>query len=194
MTTEVIAQSLVANQQATFGQGRIWYVKAASAALTIIAERAGTNASVRKFVNIGAGFKFSADKGDGWTYLRIVSAVNQNIEIIIGDDDVEVANAVTVNGGVNTSETPAAAASNTPQATIANGTQGALFAASLTRKRVTVFVDSTNAASCYARTVGGANNIAELQPGASVQFTASYALEVRNDSGATANFYILEES
>ena len=194
MTTEVIAQALQAGVQATFGQGRIWYLKAASAPLTIIAERQRTGANPRRFINVAAGFKFTAEPDDGWTYLRVLSAVNQNIEIIIGDDDVEVANAVTVSGGVTVQAIPASAVSDIAPVVRLNATQGALFAVNASRRRITVSADSNNAGSCYARVAGGANNIAELQPGVSQQFEATYALDVRNDTGANATFYIFEES
>lgn len=194
MTTEVIPQTLQAGVQATFGQGRIWYIKSATAALTIIAERQRSGANVRKFLNVGAGFKFTAPEGDGWTYLRVTSAVTQNIEIIIGDDDVEVANAVTVSGAVAMLESPASTVADTPAVNRATATQGVLFAANPARRRMTVFVDGGNTGSCFARVTGGANNIGELVPGLNYEFKGTYALDVRNDTGAPANFYIFEET
>jgi hypothetical protein len=195
MTTETISQALVGGQLATFGQGRVWYIKSATAALSLTCESLGSGASVRRFVNVGAGFKFVAQPGDGWTYLRVLSAVSQNIEIIIGDDDVTVANAVSVTGSVITVENPATTVADSPAVVRPNASQGVLIPANIaTRKRITIYADSQNLASCFARVAGGANNIAELQPGIGQQFAGTYALDVRNDSGAAATFYIFEEN
>lgn len=200
MTTEVLAATLTANAESTFGQGRVWYVKAATAALTIIAQKLGTGAVIRRFINVGAGFKFKAREGEvGWDYLRVTSAVNQNIEIIIGDDDVEVANAVTVTGSVVTADQPMVAVADTAAVVRLTATQGALFAANPSRRRLRVFVDSLNLPSgagvnCFLRSAGGVNNIGELVPGLSYPFDATYGLDVRNDTGNTWTFYILEES
>jgi hypothetical protein len=96
VTTEVLAIALTAGQQATAGQGRIWYLKTATGPITLTAENNGSGATIRKFINVNAGMSFKAEPGDGWTYLRITSVTTQNIELILGDDEVSVANAVSV--------------------------------------------------------------------------------------------------
>lgn len=196
MTTEVLAQALQAGVQATFGQGRVWYLKVASAPLTIIAERQRTGASPRKFINVAAGFKFTAQEGDGWTYLRVLSAVNQNIEIIVGDDDVEVANAVTVSGGVSTQDAPSAAVATPARLTVVNATAQTI-AANASRRRITIANPSDNATPgvVYVQAVAaGAGRGYPLDPGMSAEFRTTAALDVRNDSGGSVDVTQFEET
>ena len=197
MTTEVLSQSLQAGVMATFGAGRVFYVKTASAALQIIAERIGTNASIRKFVNISAGMKFKAEVGDGWTYLRVTSAVNQSVELIIGDDDVEVSNAVSVTGTAVVQDAPCTAMTDTATVTCNNAALTAVVPVNTSRRRVTLTVDPAFAPASgfvYARVAAGANNLMPLQPGVSVEFRGTYAISVRNDTGTAATVYVLEET
>lgn len=197
MTTEVLSLNLVANQQQTLGQGRIWYVKSATAALNITLETLGTGAKVRKFTNIGAGFKFTAEDGDGWTYLRIVSATNQTVEMVVGDDDVEVANAVTVSGGVAISETPSAAVADTVDTAQGSGTQ-TVIAANPARRRITIGCLSTSTNPVRVSSAGGAGRGIEVSPGTFLEFRTTAALAVRNDntsgSGGAATWYAEEET
>jgi hypothetical protein len=196
VTTEVISQSLQAGVQATFGQGRVWYIKAATAALTIIAERMGSSASVRKFINVGAGFKFTAERDDGWTYLRITSAVNQVIEIIIGDDDVEVSNAVTVTGSVAVQLTASNAVATPARQTVATGSF-VTIPANAARRRISIAnpSDNTNAGLIYVQAVGaGAGRGSPLDNGIEKAYETTSALDVRNDSGVAVDFTTFEES
>lgn len=185
---------LTAGQQSTAGQGRIWYVKSATAALTITAEKNGSANAIRKFINVGAGFKFTAEPGDGWAYLRILSASSQTIEIIIGDDDVEVANAVSVTGGVTTAELPSSALA-TPAAAV-RATGGAdTIAANAARRRITVCALSTNTGSLFLQAVAaGPGRGIELQPGIFVELRTTAAFDVRNDSGAPQTYMVTEET
>lgn len=194
MTTEVLAASLTAGQQYTFGQGRIWYVKSATSPITITAEQAGTGSKIRKFINVAAGFKFTADAGDGWTYLRVISALSQNVELVIGDDDVEVSNAVTVNGSVTTIESPATLVTDAAPVVCPTAALTAIVPINGTRRRVSLSADALNTGTVYVRTAGGANNLYPLAPGLSVEFDGTYAMSVRNDTGANATIYIFEES
>lgn len=198
MTTEVLAQALTAGVQSTFGPGRIWYVKTATSPLTIIAEKLGQGAQkIRKFINVAAGFKFVAAVDDGWTYLRVTSSVNQNIEIIIGDDDVEVSNAVTVNGSVVTTELASTAGTDTVDNAQASGTQTAI-AANTSRRRITIGVISTANNSVRVSKSGGAGRGIEIQPGTNQEFDTTDALIVRNDNtfgtAAAATWYAYEET
>lgn len=197
MTTEVLSQTITAGQQATFGQGRIFYIKTAAAALTFTAVKQGTAASIRKFIGIGAGFKFTAQPGDGWDYLRVDSASTQAIELILSDDDVEVANAVSVTGSVSTQAAPTTTATDRAPLSVSNAIQTvALFAANATRRKLRVFVDENNQDVCYAHTTGGTNRIANLQPGSVYTFDGLYGLDVERAaaSGGNCIFYIFEES
>jgi hypothetical protein len=194
VTTEVISQALSAGVQATFGQGRVWYIKAATSPLTIVAEQSRSGANVRRFINVGAGFKFSAAENDGWTYLRVTSAVSQVIEIIIGDDDVEVSNAVSVTGAVASVEVPASAFSLVNLLTIATANHSDI-AANPTRRRITFSNMSTSGGSVMIRDTGGVGNAGiELQPGTSFTLKNTVAIRLRNNSGASADIGVLEES
>ena len=194
MTTEVISQALTAGQQATFGQGRVWYLKAATAPLSIVAETSRSGANIRKFINVSAGFKFTAPEGEGWTYLRVLSGVNQNIEIIIGDDDVEVSNAVSVTGGVTIQEIPSAGlTASVADVAVPTATASAI-PANASRRRITVGALSSNTGSLRIQSTGaGASRGLELQPGTFVELKTAAAFDVRNDSGATQSYYVLEE-
>lgn len=196
MTTEVLTQQLTAGVQATFGQGRVWYIKQATGALTIIAEKLGTAASVRRFINVGAGFKFTAALGDGWDYLRITSASTQTIEIILSDDDVEVANAVSVTGTAITQENPTQSVTDRAAVSVSNAIQTVTLFAAASRRQIRVFVDEQNADVCYARTIGGSNRLANLQPGSVYTFPGVYGLNVERAaaSGGNCIFYLFEES
>jgi hypothetical protein len=194
MTTEVLTLVLTAGQQTTVGQGRLWYVKSATSSLVITAETIGSGAKIRKFTGVGAGFKFVANEGDGWTYLRITSAVSQNIELILGDDDVEVANAVSVTGAVTTISTPASGlTASAADVSVPNGSASSI-AANLSRKSLTIGALSTNAGSLRVQSVGaGANKGRELQGGTTVTYCNTGAFDVRNDSGGALSYWLEEE-
>jgi len=194
MTTEVLAQSLLAGVQATFPQGRIFYIKTASANLTLTAETIGSGAKVRKFINVSAGFKFTADPGDGWTYLRCLSLVNQAVEMVIGDDDVELANAVSVTGTVTTAILPSGTLTDAANVALPNAATTAIVAANPARRRVTIGNPSTALASFFIRAgAAGANNLLEVQPGIFVELDTTAAVAGRNDSGAALSATVLEE-
>lgn len=197
MTTEVLAQALSAAQQATFGGGRIWYLKTAIAPVTISCEKRGGSGAtqIRKFINVAAGFKFVADKGDGWTYLRMLNgATPQNIEIIIGDDDVSVSNAVSVTGAVTTVPSVGSALATPADVAIPTANKTTI-AANLSRRTITIGSLSTNTGSVRVQTAAlGAGFGLELQPGTWETFPVTSAIDVRNDSGATQTIWQLELS
>lgn len=198
MTTEVLSQAVVAATPAYFGQGRIWYLKAATSAVTIECRKSGAGSSnVRRFINVAAGFKFSADVGDGWNILVLTSALSQNIEIIVGDDDVEVANAVSVTGSVTTQAAPSSSVNTPADANIA-AAGNAVIAANLSRRSIRIGSLSTNApADGLNLRVADSNNIegVELQPGTWEKFETTAALTIRNSSATTGQFYwVFEES
>jgi len=196
MTTEVISQSLTAGQAATFGGGRIFYIKSLSGVgtLTITAENNGSSAVVRRFINVGSGFKFKAEVNKGWTLLRVTSSTSQNIEIIVGDDDVEVANAVSITGTSNVVVVPSSSVTDTADATLAALAQVSI-ASNTSRKRLTVGVLSSSAASVRVSSTGGAGRGFEIQPGQFFPFETTAALKIYNpDSVNTATYYLEEEA
>lgn len=195
MTTEVLAATLTAGQQYTFGQGRIWYLKTATSPMTVTAEQSGSSAKIRKFINVSAGFKFVAPEGDGWVFLRVLSALSQNIEMIVGDDDVSVANAVSVTGSVTTLMQPSTAIAVSAADTVIGNATALAIAANVARRRITVGSLSTNAGSVRIQSTGaGANKGLELQPGTFMELDTTAAFDVRNDSGASVTVYVFEES
>jgi hypothetical protein len=100
----------------------------------------------------------------------------------------------TIAGVASVAINPTVAAADRAPVAAANAAQSVLFAANLLRRKLRVFVDENNMGTTYARVTGGANNIANLQPGSVYTFDGLYGLDVRNDTGAVANFYIFEEA
>lgn len=194
MSARNYSQSIGAGATITLPAGRYFYVRTAVSAIDIRTE--GNPGAPVEFIGVSAGAKFGpVAEGQGWRFLKVTSATAQTVEIVISDDgDFEIASSVTVAGSVLTAEAPATTVTNSAPVTRANATQGALIAANTSRRRIIVTPDSANLGICYARTVGGANNLAELAPGQAWQFRGTYALEVRNDTGAVATFYLFEES
>jgi hypothetical protein len=198
MTTEVLARSLTAGVTTYFGQGRIWYLKAATSAVTIVCRKSGQGSTtVRSFISVAAGFKFKAELGDGWDILEMTSAASQNIEFILGDDDVEVSNAVTVNGSVTTSVSPSSTVTSVADLSVA-AAGNSVIAANLSRKRIWIGSLSNNAPTDALNLRVAETNAArgfELQPGTYEKFETTAALTIRNSSATTAQTYwIFEES
>lgn len=195
MTTEVLALALSAGVQATFGQGRVFYIKTAAAPITLIAEKMGSGASVIRFVNMGAGTKFTAKPGQEWDYLRVVSATSQNIELIVGDDDVDIANAVSVSGVALVQQAPATGIAVSASDTAINNASFATIAANLSRKSLTIGALASNTGNLRVQSAGaGSTKGRELQPGTTVTYVNTGAFDVRNDSGATQSIWIEEET
>jgi len=197
LTTEVLSATLTAGVQSTFGQGRIWYLKVATGAMTVIAEKLGTGGIVRRFINVGAGFKFKAEEGaPGWDYLRVTSPTTQNIEIIIGDDDVEVANAVSITGAATILEQPSATIATPDDVAVATVSNSDI-AANPARRRITIGALSTNAdpLPLRVRTTAGTTGAGiELQAGTFVELKTTSAIRVRNPGAVSQSYWILEET
>lgn len=195
MTTEVLPLALSAGVQSTFGSGRIFYLKSASGPVTITAERSGSGASIRKFTNVTVGFKFKADDGHGWTLLRVLSATTQNIELVIGDDDVEFSNAVSISGSVTTVDTPSGTITASVADTVIATATAYSIPANTGRRRITIGSLGANTGNVRVQSTGaGAARGLELVPGTFVGLATTAALDVRNDTGANQSVYVLEES
>jgi len=194
MSARNYQQTLSAGQQIDLPGGRYFFIRTAASALNIATK--GNPGAPVTFDGVGAGTKFGPVLPDqAWKQLSVTSPAAQAIEIIISDDGLfDVANTVTVSGSVTTQTTPASSVADTAPVTLATASAAVLFAANVTRRRVRVFVDSNNAGSCFGRTGAATNNIVELQPGVEYQFDGIYGLQVRNDTGSNATFYIFEES
>jgi hypothetical protein len=197
VTTEVRTQSLLAGVQATFGQGRFFVIKSApSGGLTLVAEKLGSGGSVRNFVNMPAGASFIADPGDGWTYLRVTSAVDQAVEICVGDDQVAFANAVSVTGTASVSVQPSSTLSTPADATILTGAS-ATIAANTSRKRIWIGSLSSNTPATVNLRVcvtPGAAKGFELQPGTYEKFETTAAITIYNGDANSQLYWVFEES
>lgn len=196
MSSEVLTQALLAGVQATFGQGRIFNVLSASGPLTIVADRrsqAGGQTQPRRFTNVPAGTKFTAPKGDEWTYLQVTSAINQNVTIFIGDEDLQFNNAVTVTGTALVAINPSSGLTDTADTVQAFGTQ-TVIAANAARRRITIGNRANSAANIRVSGAGGAGHGIELAPGVFTEFDTTASLTVRNDAAAgSATWYAEEE-
>jgi hypothetical protein len=198
VTTEVRTQALLAGVQATFGQGRFFVIKAApSGGLTLVAERLGSGGTVRNFVNMPAGASFIADPGDGWTYLRVTSAVDQSVEICVGDDQVAFANAVSVTGTASVSVQPSSTVTTPADASIASAGV-ANIAANTSRKRIWVGSLSSNSPVSLNLRVhvsgAGAAKGFELQPGTYEKFETTAAITIFNGDANAQSYWVFEES
>lgn len=196
MTTEVLAQTVVAGTPAFFGQGRIWYLKTATGPVTITARKSGGGSTnVRKFINVAAGFKFRAEIGDGWDILQMDSVSSQAIEIIVGDDDVEVANAVSITGSATTIEAPFATPVTPADAVILTG-GNAVIAANLARRAITIGSLASNAPATTNLRVGTAASARgyELQPGTWQRIPTTGALTIFNGDANSQTYWIFEET
>lgn len=196
MTTEVLAVVATAATPLYFGQGRIWYLKAATSAVTIECRKSGQGSqNVRRFINVAAGFKFKAEVGDGWDILALTSALTQNIEIIIGDDDVEVANAVSVTGSVTVQESPFTTPV-TPADTAVGAGGNSVIAANPARRAIVIGSLAANAPATTNLRVAASAAAAgyELQPGMYERIVTTGALTVFNGDATAQTYWIFEET
>lgn len=195
MSTEVLQQALQAGVKATFGSGTQFVIVAATGPLSIVARQIGNSNKNRTFSGVPAGFKFTSDSpDDGFDTLEVTSTINQTVQMSIGNDDVAYSNSVTVANTVVTQENPTGTITDTPAVACATGAATAVVPVNTGRRRVTLSIDPTAAGVVYARAHGGANNLLPMQPGMTYEFAGTYAVDVRNDSGAAVNVYVFEES
>ena len=193
MATELLSLIFGAGETRTIGQGRILVIKAASAPVSIRLEQSQNASSPVLFANIPAGFKYKAE-GRGWITGRITSATAQTIEIILGDDDVEFASAVSVTGTASFAEAPSSAITGTAaDVAVATGGNSAI-AANTNRRRITIQALSANTGNLRVSTVATVGRGLELQPGQAVELKTTAALFVTNNSGAPQSFTVLEET
>jgi hypothetical protein len=195
MSAEVISQTLAAGVPAYFGQGSLFYYKSGTAALTVTARKSGVGSSTpRRFSNISPGAKIRAADGIGWDVLEVVSASGQSVEFVVGDDDFEQANAVSIVGGVATTAAPTSAINDTPTVVINAVSQNQLVPVNLARKRVTFCNDSGGVSSVYLRAGGSANNLYELQPGTSFTMMTTARVDAYNYGAMNIGIFVLEET
>lgn len=199
MTSEVLPQTLQAGVIATFGRGRIFNLLQASSPITITLEGKspqGGQTAIRKFVNIPAGSKFTAKAGEEWTFLRVLSAANQNITLFVGDDDMTFNNAVTVTGVAVVSISPSATV-NSPVATAlaANTTDPTGVPANLARRSVRVYNLSNGAGGTIrVSDTGVTGRGMEIAAGTNEKIDTTSALFIRCDTATGATWGYFEET
>jgi hypothetical protein len=189
---------VTAGQTTVLGRGRIFNVLQASSPISVVADRrsnAGGQTLNRVFNSIPAGSKFTAKDGEEWTYLRITSALTQTITIFVGDDDMQFNNAVTVTGTAVVSVSPSNTLNCSADKTLAaNSTDAASIPANAARRRVTIGLLSSSAATKIRVSDTGATTRGfEIQAGTFTEFDTTAALGIRNDTAAIATYYIVEE-
>jgi hypothetical protein len=196
MASEVLTQLVGAGATVSFGRGRIFNLLQASSPVTITLEKhggGGSNTNPRIFKNIPAGSKFTAPKGEEWTYLRLTSVLGQNVTLFVGDDDMSFNNAVTVSGVAVVSVSPNNGLNPSTNLPIANAAAGSV-AANPARKSITFSSRAANGGPVYVQSTGaGAGLGTELQPGTYQTWNNLGAFDVRNDSGALVNIGVNEE-
>lgn len=193
---ERYSQVIPANGRLELPRGNLLIFISSTAAVNVRIERGGASEGIN---GVTGGLRVRRIRS--WDNVIVIGAAGTTCVYFLGSDDVtedvtDVFLQVTVIAGTASfAEAPAATVADTAAITRATATQGQLFPANLLRRRISVHVESANAGSCYARALGGgANNIGELQPGVVYNFNGTYGLDVRNDTGANALFYLFEES
>lgn len=193
MSTKSYTQTIQAGGTAQFPAGSVFLILQATAALNIVATTLGNAAADTEFVGVGAGFKFKAAEGDSFSLLNVTSATAQNVTIVVGDDDVEFSNAVTVTGVALTQDQPSAALVDNPPVSCLATTQAALIAGNPSRRRVTVSSPPTNTLTVFLRKSGGANDLLPVAPGAVIEIRGTMALDYHNAGASAQTLYLFEE-
>jgi hypothetical protein len=138
--------------------------------------------------------KYDPDSYDDLV-LRNASGAPNTVVIVAGFGDYDApASTLSISGVVAVAEEPSTSIANLAPIAAADTAETVLVAASVTRRRLRISADALNAGPVYIRSVSGGNAIAELQAGQFQQFDTAAALWVRNDSGAVANIFRMEES
>lgn len=201
MSSEVLNFTVGPGQTAVGGQGRIWNLLSAPGGnVTISADTRsvqGGQSPQRIFKNVPPGSKFTAEKGQHWTYLRIDSPVLQTISLFIGDEDLQFNNAVSITGTAVTTVSPSSVITPTvaDHALAATTTDVASIPANASRRRITIGLLSTSlATSIRVSDLGLTGRGIEIQAGTFTEFDTTAALGIRNDTAAVATWYFYEES
>lgn len=177
------------------GRGNVLLVIAATGVINVRFENGGAAEGV---TGVSGGVR--VERVTPWDNARILGTPGVTVEYWIGSQNVErdlidvFTQIATIAGVAAVAIQPGVAFTDLAPVVRATATQGALFAANLLRKRIRVFVDANNPDTCFARVVGGANNICNLQPGSAYTFENTAGLDVRNDTGGNCTFYLTEEA
>jgi hypothetical protein len=194
MSVERRSEVIPASGRVEVGRGNLFILYSATAAVNLRLEARGTSEG---FDNITGGVR--VQRIQPWDFAIIIGAAGTTVVYIVGHENINedladvFLQVATIAGTVAVATSPASTITDSADVNAADAAQSLLFAANLLRRRITVHVDSANLGSAYFRTIGGANNIGEAQPGVTYSFEGTYGLDIRNDTGGVANFYIFEE-
>jgi hypothetical protein len=136
-----------------------------------------------------------------WNNARIIGTPGTTLEFIHGwsftdKDETDIRLQITTIAGIaSVAISPAELVSDLAPISDTASQTGALFAASLSRRRIRVMTDPNNPASIYIYSTGGTQRIGVLQPGSSYSFDGRYGLdyETAADVG-TYIAYLFEET
>lgn len=181
MTTEVLSYTISAGTTVRAPRGRLFFIKTAASPVSITAS--GRPGAPIKFSNVTAGLKYGpVDESEHWEYLEITSATTQTVELIIGDDDVEVAGTVSVAGTVTVQD------GNTTVVTISDVscTAGATTQLLVGTRKSATFTLSPNAIGSirFGNSLVTATSGLEIQPGQTWQSFASNGLYAYNPNAS----------
>lgn len=181
------------------GPGNFLLLVTAGAAVTVTLNYHITGGGAREvFTGITAGLYLRRVKK--WDGIRIDGAIGTSVTFFYGDeitakDETDIRQQIAVIGGVTaTADQPAATITDTPQVALPNAAQTPIVPANAGRRRVTISAPPANTGPFFIRKAAGVNNLLPIAPGQVVQFSGTYALDGRNDSGAAQNALVFEES
>ena len=195
MSVERTQQTISASGVIQLPRGNFFLLLQATASVNIRSQLGGSSEG---FNGVSGGTLIK--RVEPWDFIEIFGVAGTVVQWLDGLEnviedlvDVRLA-ATTISGSVSINAQPSTTIEDNAAVAAADAAQSALFAANAARRRLRVTADSNNLGSCYVRTVGGANNLLELQPGTYHEFHTIDGAEVRNDTGGVATFYIFEES
>ena len=137
-----------------------------------------------------------------WKNLRIEGAVGTQVNYFIGNenvdrDETDIRLQTTLIAGITaTADAPAATLNDTPTVAVPNTALTPVVPANLSRRRVGIsFVSNAaiGAGTVFFRKAGGVNNLLEVQAGVQYNFSGTYGVSVRNDSGGALTAMVAEE-
>jgi hypothetical protein len=153
------------------------------------------------FANVNGGIYVRRIKP--WQNMRIDGPIGTQITFFYGNettdkDETDIRQQVAVLAGVSAfADQPAAVISNKPTVAVPNTAQTTIFPVNNGRRRI-AFSFASNAVipanTVFARTVGGGNNLFEIQPGVLYNDNIFAGLDIRNDSGGALTAMIYEVS
>lgn len=194
MSTRTYSVVFNAAGSADLPAGRFFFVKSASAALSI--ETVGNPGAPVRFENVGAGLKFKAGAEQRWKQLRITSAAVQTVEVVISEEsEVDISSTVTVSGSVTVVAQPSTTIATPARVALSAAADTLIVAANASRKRLRIQVPSTEVNSAVIGPTGslGAAQGFEIQPGTNEPVDTLAAVYGRG-VGAAVNVQVFEET